>query len=102
MNEAARGSGKRDGAFAAEVRSRRDRHERCLREGDSSFWRSVGMMGTIGWSVSVPTALGVLLGRWLDGRLDSAHVFVVFFMLVGLGVGCVTAWRMISEKLWTD
>ena len=36
---------------------------------------------------------------WLDGRLDSGHVFLLFFMLAGLIAGCVIAWRMISEKL---
>ncbi|MDP6525528.1 MAG: AtpZ/AtpI family protein [Kiritimatiellia bacterium] len=86
-------------AFVSEVDTRRRRREEYEREGDSSFWQSVGMMGTIGWSVSIPTALGVLLGRWIDGRLESAHVFMVFFMLVGLITGCVTAWRMVAEKM---
>jgi len=56
------------------------------------------MMGTIGWSVSVPTVIGVLLGRWLDGRLDSVPVFTIFLMLAGVGMGCVTAWRLVGEK----
>ena len=73
--------------------------EKEKREGDSSFWGSVGMMGTVGWSVALPLAGGVLFGRWLDGRLDSGHVYMVFFMLVGLGLGIVVAWRMIREKL---
>jgi ATP synthase protein I len=91
--------GSRKRQFVAEVQRRHLRHEKHLREGDASFWSSVGMMGTIGWSVSLPCALGALLGRWVDARLDSAHIFLVFFMLVGLGVGCFTAWRLISEKL---
>ena len=92
-------AGRRGTAFVSAVKRRRDLRHEHEREGNSSFWNSVGMMGTIGWSVSVPTALGLLLGRWLDARLDSGQVFLVFFMLVGLGVGCFTAWRMIAEKL---
>lgn len=92
-------AGRHGAEFLAEVRARRARHEKHRKEGDASFWASVSAMGTIGWSVSVPTALGVLLGRWVDGRLESAHIFMVFCMLVGLGVGCFTAWRIISEKL---
>ena len=99
MTAAGSRSGTRKEVFAREVRRRRDQHDKHVRDGDSSFWQSVGMMGTIGWSVAVPTVLGVLLGRWLDGRLDSAHVFMVFFMLVGLVTGCVTAWRMVAEKI---
>ena len=86
-------------AFVTEVRERRARRRKNEREADESFWSTVGMMGTVGWSVALPTAIGVLLGRWLDGRLDSGHVFVVFFMLVGLGVGCFVAWRQVNEKL---
>ena len=99
MTAARSRSGTRKEVFAREVRRRREQHDKHVRDGDSSFWQSVGMMGTIGWSVAVPTVLGVLLGRWLDGRLDSAHVFMVFFMLVGLVTGCVTAWRMVAEKI---
>lgn len=99
MSEADKGVGGHNDAFLAEVTRRRERREKSEREGDASFWTSVGMMGTIGWSVSVPTALGLLFGRWLDTRLESAHVFMVFFMLFGLGVGCFTAWRQIAEKL---
>jgi len=85
--------------FLSEVRRRRERHERNEREGDESFWSTVGMMGTVGWSVAMPTALGVFLGRWLDGRLDSGYVFMVFFMLVGLGLGVYVAGRQVSEKI---
>ncbi len=99
MTAAGSRSGTRKEAFVKQVRRRREQHDKHVRDGDSSFWQSVGMMGTIGWSVAVPTVLGVLLGRWLDGRLDSAHVFMVFFMLVGLVTGCVTAWRMVAEKI---
>ncbi|MBN1675871.1 MAG: AtpZ/AtpI family protein [Kiritimatiellae bacterium] len=99
MTDGSQGAGKRKAAFVSEVQRRRKRREQHEREGDSSFWQSVGMMGTIGWSVSVPTALGVLFGRWLDGRLEAGHVFMVFFMLVGLVVGCVVAWRMVMEKI---
>lgn len=83
--------------FLSELQRRRERKEENAR--DTSFWASVGTMGTVGWSVSLPTALGVLLGRWLDGRLGSGYVFMVFFLLVGVGAGCFIAWRMISEKM---
>ena len=61
MSPAGSRSGTRKEAFAREVRRRRERHDKHLRDGDSSFWQSVGMMGTIGWSVAVPTVLGVLV-----------------------------------------
>ena len=87
----------RHSAFLSQIERQRQRKEENDR--DTSFWSSVGAMGTVGWSVSLPTALGTLFGRWLDGRLDAGYVFMVFFMLVGVGAGCVIAWRMISEKM---
>jgi len=84
-------------AFVSELERRRRQREK--NERDRSFWASVGMVGTVGWTVATPTALGVLLGRWLDGRLESGYVFMVFFMLLGLGLGCVVAWRMVSERI---
>jgi len=83
--------------FVSEVERRRERREEGKR--DRSFWSSVGAMGMVGWSVSLPMVAGLLLGRWLDARLDSGHVFMLFFMFVGLGAGCLIAWRMVSEKL---
>ena len=87
------------GAFVQEVRLRRKRHERNEEEKESSYWSSVGTMGMVGWSVALPLTVGALLGRWLDGRLGSGIVFLVFFIIVGVCVGCYMAWRMVSEKL---
>ena len=84
--------------FLADVERRRRRHQKYKREGDASFWSSVGMMGTVGWSVAVPMAGGALLGRWIDARADSGHVFMLFFLIVGGILGCVVAWRLITEK----
>jgi len=85
-------------AFVAAVQRRRERREQYDRTGDRSFWASVGAMGSVGWSVAIPLTAGTLFGRWLDGRLDSNAVFMVFFMFVGLGAGCVIAWKTIAEK----
>jgi len=84
--------------FVRSVGRRRKLHEQHLRDGGRSFWQSVGAMGTVGWSSALPLAAGVLFGRWLDARLQSGHVFMVFFMFVGLGLGCGVVWRMIAEK----
>jgi len=83
--------------FLSEVARRRARREADRR--DASFWAVVGSMGTVGWSVVLPMAAGALFGRWLDGRLDSAPVFLLFFLLVGLGLGALLAWRTVVEKL---
>ena len=99
MSTEAGQGGKQGKAFLSAVRRRRERHEAHKREGNASFWQSVGLMGTIGWTVTIPMLAGIFLGRWIDKRLDSAHVFMLFCMLVGLVIGCITAWRIVSERL---
>jgi ATP synthase protein I len=84
--------------FVESVAKRRELHEKHERDGDRSFWQSVGTMGTVGWSIAIPMTAGTLFGRWLDTRLASGHVFMFFFMLVGLSAGCTVVWRMIMEK----
>ena len=93
-----RKQGKSDRDFLESLERRRERHETFLREGMRSFWSSVGTMGTVGWSIALPTALGVFFGRWVDSRLDSGYVFMFFFMFLGLAMGCFVVWRMIVEK----
>lgn len=83
-----------------QVRKRRERREEFEREGDNSFWQVVGIAGSVGWTVALPTVIGGLLGRWIDSKVEgSGQVFLFFFMLVGLTVGCIVAWRTISEKI---
>ena len=90
--------GPKSKALVDSVTKRRELHEQYERDGNRSFWQSVGTMGTVGWSIALPMAGGTLFGRWLDGRLESGQVFMFFFMLVGLGMGCTVVWQMISEK----
>lgn len=47
------------------------------------IWFGLGMMGLIGWSVTVPALLGLALGMWLDQRYPSAHAWTLaLFMAV--------------------
>lgn len=82
-----------------EIKKRRLRREEEERDAGRSFWRSVGVMGVVGWSVAVPTALGAWFGAWLDTKMDSGHVFFAFFMLTGLVFGCWVAWKAVLEHM---
>jgi len=64
----------------------------------SSMWFGLGMMGTIGWTVAVPTLLGVALGIWLDSRWPSSLSWTLTLMLAGLLLGCLNAWLWVSRE----
>jgi ATP synthase protein I len=61
-------------------------------------WSGLGIMGLIGWSVTVPTLLGVALGIWLDRRHPGAHSWTMALLIAGLTLGCWNAWHWISRE----
>ena len=58
----------------------------------------LGMFGLVGWSVAVPTLLGAFLGIWLDNHFPGKHSWTLTFLLIGLILGCVTAWHWLSSE----
>jgi ATP synthase protein I len=75
------------------ARKLKARHER-----PAGAWFGLGMMGLIGWSVSVPTVLGVLLGAWLDRHYPGAHAWTLALLVGGLTLGCFNAWRWVAQE----
>lgn len=66
-------------------------------EGDRSwFW--LGMLGLIGWSVTVPTLLGVALGLWLDRAVPTEFSWTISMLFVGLVIGLLNAWLWVRQE----
>lgn len=86
-----------------EVVSRRQAEKlRSRREGRPNLDRGLGASGTVGWSIAVPTLLGVAAGVWLDRRSGSEISWTLTLLAVGLLVGCVTAWLWVRRELERD
>ena len=56
------------------------------------------MFGLIGWSVVIPTLLGVALGLWIDQTWPSRYSWTLMLLLLGIILGCLNAWRWISQE----
>jgi ATP synthase protein I len=61
-------------------------------------WSGLGMIGLVGWGVSVPTLLGAALGIWLDRRFPGEHSWTLTLLFAGLVIGCLNAWRWITRE----
>ncbi len=61
-------------------------------------WSGLGMMGLVGWSVSVPTLLGAALGIWLDKRYPRPQSWMLTLLIVGLAIGCLNAWHWVAKE----
>ena len=52
----------------------------------------------LGWIIVLPLLAGIAAGRWLDHRLASGLLFTGALLLLGLFVGCWSAWRWMHDK----
>jgi ATP synthase protein I len=64
-----------------------------------TFWQGLTLVGSVGWMVSVPGVLGALLGRWLDAEFASGIFWTLSLLLLGLLLGCSSAWRHVRREL---
>lgn len=64
----------------------------------SSALSGLGLFGLIGWSVTVPALLGVLLGVWLDKHFKQEFSWTLSLLLAGLMFGCFIAWNWVQKE----
>ena len=88
--------------FEQDVARKAARHQRAAREGDRSLWFSVGLFGVVGWSVAIPTLLGLALGIWLDARWPGRVSWTLTWLFVGIVLGCANAWYWVSQESRDD
>lgn len=74
------------------VERSQERKLRSRRDGHPEIARGLGTSGIIGWSIVVPTLLGIALGAWLDRRTASDISWTLVLLATGLVIGGVTAW----------
>lgn len=58
----------------------------------NAVWSAVALFGSVGWSVVIPTVVGVAVGVWIDSRWHSRFSWTVMLLIAGLMMGCLNAW----------
>jgi len=86
------------GLLPQAVEKRVQRHLRAKRQRRHSLWFGLGMFGLVGWSVAVPTLLGIALGWWLDRKFPGPPSWTLTFLFLGVAVGCYHAWQWIKRE----
>jgi ATP synthase protein I len=82
----------------AEVARKARQRASGARDRDRGIWFSLGLFGVVGWSIALPTLLGVALGVWIDTRWPSRVSWTLTLLFVGIVMGCVNAWRWIRHE----
>jgi ATP synthase protein I len=90
------------GKFAEKIGHKEERRLRAFRERGISprFW--LGMLGLVGWAVTVPILLCIALGIWLDSALPLGFSWTLTFLVIGVIIGCINAWYWIKRESGID
>lgn len=83
---------------ATRARTQRDiaRHRR--RDPGTAFWRSLALIGSVGWPIVLLATGATLLGRFLDLRWQTGVRFTLVLLTLGTSLGCVVALRSLREE----
>ena len=84
------------------VQRKEARKQRARREGERGLAFGLGLFGLVGWSVAIPTLVGIGLGAWIDTRSGGPYSWTLMLMLVGVIVGCLNAWYWVRKEMHRD
>lgn len=83
--------------FTDTIREKARRRQRAQRQ-SHDIWFGLGTFGMVGWSVTVPTVLGVLIGTWLDANVPVDFSWRLTLLVGGVVLGCLNAWYWVSKE----
>lgn len=84
--------------FRRTIETKEKRKMRARHRKGRSVWFNLGMLGMVGWSVAIPTVIGVALGVWIDATWPSQTSWTLTLILLGIVVGAWNAWRWVSRE----
>jgi ATP synthase protein I len=71
---------------------------RKLESREQGPWQDLAAFGMVGWSVALPTILGVGMGVWLDRRWPAEYSWTLMLLALGVMIGCANAWWWVEHN----
>lgn len=87
-----------DEPFVREIKRQAERVERTR---GARLWQGLATVGAVGWMVAAPAVLGALAGHWLDQRFNTGIFWTLPLLMIGVILGCISAWRHVRKELDT-
>ena len=87
--------------FQRQIAKKSDRKIKARKE-PHNIWVGLRMFGMVGWSVAIPSLLGIGLGVWIDSRIESKYSWTLMLLVIGVALGCFNAWYWISKESQSD
>jgi ATP synthase protein I len=83
--------------LSQEVGKKEQRKLKARRQ-DRSLWFGLGMFGLVGWSIAVPTLIGIAVGIWIDRTWHPPFSCTLICLFLGIVAGCAIAWYWIQRE----
>lgn len=84
--------------LSEQVGRRAERKRRAREQSRRTAWFGLGMFGLVGWSVAIPTLIGIAIGIWLDRRWPSQVSWTLTLLIIGVALGCLNAWYWVKQE----
>ena len=78
-----------------------EKASRKLREkmgGEKGPGLGLGMFGAVGWTIAIPTLIGIAVGIWIDRRWPSEFSWTLMLLAGGLIAGCLIAFTWVRGE----
>lgn len=84
--------------LSEQVAKKEQRKIRNRSNQDRSIWFGLGMFGLVGWSIAIPTLIGIAIGVWIDRTWDHDYSCTLMSLFVGVVIGCSIAWYWVKRE----
>lgn len=88
-----------DEIMAQAARQAAQRAEQGRENPEPSLGARLGQIGVLGWTIVVPTLLGLLAGHWLDRELGTGIFFSAPLLMLGAAAGSWFAWKWMHRGI---
>jgi len=85
-------------SFIEKIKRKEKRKLRAQRKKGQAIWFGLGLFGVIGWSVMIPTLIGIAVGIWADRRWPGNISWTLTFLFAGIILGCLNAWYWVEKE----
>ena len=89
---------KQETDFLEEIGTKAQRKVKAQKEKGRGIWMGLGLFGVVGWSVIIPTVIGIVFGRWLDKKYTGTVSWTLTFLVSGVVLGCINAWYWVDKE----
>ncbi|MCT8973714.1 AtpZ/AtpI family protein [Microbaculum marinisediminis] len=86
------------GKLAEAARRAAARTQGAREDPEPSLGMRFGQIGILGWTIVVPTLVGLFAGRWLDRVFETGVFFSAPLLMLGAAFGFWSAWRWMHRQ----